>query len=179
MQLAAAAVGAVARHIARTHSPSGHLPAAVLGHSLGGKIALRYLRDAAAATAAADATTGSALSLSTPSQTWSLDSVPTALGPDDDPHDVQRVINVIRSLPREFDSREAFAEVLAAHEMGKKFPRDLVVRWRGTLRCSQYPRDLFGKKTKKPDEQNLGTKIKNTIVAFIYAMYICIFSSSK
>jgi pimeloyl-ACP methyl ester carboxylesterase len=53
VQLAAVAVAEAARHIARTHAPCGRLPAAVLGHSLGGKIALRYLRIAAAAAAAA------------------------------------------------------------------------------------------------------------------------------
>ena len=136
VQLAAVAVAEAARHIARTHAPCGRLPAAVLGHSLGGKIALRYLRIAAAAAAAAGDGDGAGgrdrgRGRSVPLQTWSLDSVPAALGPNDDPHDVQRVIDAIRSLPRTFASREALRAALAAHETANKFPKDLV-DWLGS-----------------------------------------------
>lgn len=76
VQLAATAVAHAARHIARAQAPSGRLPAAVLGHSLGGKVALRYLNLAVkqAAEKVADGEGDDAVTV--PLQTWSLDSVP-------------------------------------------------------------------------------------------------------
>uniref|UniRef100_A0A7S0SIX9 AB hydrolase-1 domain-containing protein n=1 Tax=Mantoniella antarctica TaxID=81844 RepID=A0A7S0SIX9_9CHLO len=128
VQLAAVAVAKVVQHIGHHHSSGGY-PAAILGHSLGGKIALRYLKIAAATAGAAE--TGTRESAAVPLQTWSLDSVPTPLGPNDDPHDVDRVLHVIRALPRTFASRDALKTALAAEQGANQFSKDLV-DWLGS-----------------------------------------------
>ena len=120
VDLAASAVGDFAAHV-RAVNPRCRV-AAVIGHSLGGKIALRHL-----------ARLGDANALpSHPTQWWSLDSVPSAVAhPDDDPHGVQRVIDAVRNhLPRTFAAREELGAALAAMP-NASFPRDLV-DWLGT-----------------------------------------------
>ena len=121
VDLAASAVGDFAAHV-RAVNPHCRV-AAVIGHSLGGKIALRHL-----------ARLGDANALPPhPAQWWSLDSVPSAVAhPDDDPHGVQRVIDAVRNhLPRTFAAREELGTALSAMPGGVTFPRDLV-DWLGT-----------------------------------------------
>ena len=121
VDLAASAVGDFAAHV-RAVNPHCRV-AAVIGHSLGGKIALRHL-----------ARLGDANALPPhPTQWWSLDSVPSAVAhPDDDPHGVQRVIDAVRNhLPRTFAAREELGTALSAMPGGVTFPRDLV-DWLGT-----------------------------------------------
>ena len=121
VNLAASAVGDFAAHV-RAVNPHCRV-AAVIGHSLGGKIALRHL-----------ARLGDANALPPhPTQWWSLDSVPSAVAhPDDDPHGVQRVIDAVRNhLPRTFAAREELGTALSAMPGGVTFPRDLV-DWLGT-----------------------------------------------
>ena len=124
VDLAASAVGDFAAHV-RAVNPHCRV-AAVIGHSLGGKIALRHL-----------ARLGDANALPPhPTQWWSLDSVPSAVAhPDDDPHGVQRVIDAVRNyLPRTFAAREELGAALAASSRDgtrRSFPPDLV-DWLGT-----------------------------------------------
>ena len=147
VDLAADAVAAVAEHI-RTHEyetheyethagpqqglvPPGFPPAAaVLGHSLGGKIALRALSKAQKSKAlskdAKDAKDAPR------AQFWTLDTVPSGVATASDPHGVRRVLDAVASLPREFASRDALRLALASsNEKKASFPRDLV-DWLGT-----------------------------------------------
>lgn len=132
LHLAASAVVQAAAFIART-SPTARHPAAVIGHSLGGKIALRYLEMTAAEerAAAGGKEDRSGAAARVPSQTWSLDSCPAALSEASDPHGVQTVLRVIASLPDTFASREELYDALTASETGKTFPADLV-HWLGS-----------------------------------------------
>ncbi len=66
-------------------------PAAVLGHSFGGKVALSYL---------SRASTGDEL----PHQVWIMDSPPSAR---DAVGDAERMLGTVRSLPSRFSSRAA------------------------------------------------------------------------
>jgi len=70
-------------------------PAAVIGHSFGGKVALTYAKQPR---------TGLA-------QVWVLDSSPGAHTPGDD-HEVVRVLRTLEAVGREFDSRESFVDAL-------------------------------------------------------------------
>lgn len=137
VDLAADAVAAVAEHI-RKHVtgelrarevPPGFPPAAaVLGHSLGGKIALRAL----AKTAAREKETQ--YSYAPRAQCWTLDTVPSGVASASDPHGVRRVLDAVASLPKEFSSRDALRVALEAAAEKKNaptFPRDLV-DWLGT-----------------------------------------------
>lgn len=72
----------------------GTAPSVVVGHSLGGKIALEY----------------SKLATTAPKQTWSLDSVPGRV--EADPHGVAEVLSAIRALPRRIPSRKWLAQAL-------------------------------------------------------------------
>ena len=110
VDLAASAVGDFAAHV-RAVNPHCRV-AAVIGHSLGGKIALRHL-----------ARLGDANALPPhPTQWWSLDSVPSAVAhPDDDPHGVQRVIDAVRNhLPRTFAAREELGDG-AVRDAGRRY----------------------------------------------------------
>ena len=151
VDLAADAVAAVAEHI-RTHEyethaehagpqrglvPPGFPPAAaVLGHSLGGKIALRALSKARSK----DAKTKD--EIAPRAQFWTLDTVPSGVATASDPHGVRRVLDAVASLPREFASRDDLSAALASargegdEELkdapnASPFPRDLV-DWLGT-----------------------------------------------
>jgi pimeloyl-ACP methyl ester carboxylesterase len=153
VDLAADAVAAVAEHI-RTHEyetheyethagpkrglvPPGFPPAAaVLGHSLGGKIALRALSKARSVTE----TKALSKDENAPrAQFWTLDTVPSGVATASDPHGVRRVLDAVASLPREFASRDDLSAALASArgegDEEKKdaphFPRDLV-DWLGT-----------------------------------------------
>ena len=154
VDLAADAVAAVAEHI-RAHTtginaravPPGFPPAAaVIGHSLGGKIALRALakqKKAAAKEKAYDekarASTNDVDRLSSNERPppphalcWTLDTVPAGVASASDPHGVRRVLDAVASLPREFASRDALRLALASsNEKKASFPRDLV-DWLGT-----------------------------------------------
>jgi len=70
-------------------------PAAVIGHSFGGKVALTH---------AARRPRGLG-------QVWVLDSSPGAHTPGDD-HEVVRVLKTLEALGREFDTRETFVDTL-------------------------------------------------------------------
>lgn len=146
VDLAADAVAAVAEHI-RTHEyethaeyagpqrglvPPGFPPAAaVLGHSLGGKIALRALSKARGAISKDE--------IAPRAQFWTLDTVPSGVATASDPHGVRRVLDAVASLPREFASRDDLSAALASargegdeeKKDASPFPRDLV-DWLGT-----------------------------------------------
>ena len=154
VDLAADAVAAVAEHIqahatgtdARAVPPGFPPAAAVIGHSLGGKIALRALakqKKAAAKEKAYDekarASTNDVDRLSSNERPppphalcWTLDTVPAGVASASDPHGVRRVLDAVASLPREFASRDALRLALASsNEKKASFPRDLV-DWLGT-----------------------------------------------
>jgi pimeloyl-ACP methyl ester carboxylesterase len=70
----------------------------LIGHSLGGKIALEF----------------SKVSAKAPKQVWSLDSVPgTAIGGD--VHGVEKVLQAVQQLPQRIPSRRALATLLAPY----------------------------------------------------------------
>ena len=143
VDLAADAVVRAARHIRRVQgfaepadSGDAFPAAAVIGHSLGGKIALRALSRVVSRATASDSEsgpkTGPESEPSRPrSQWWTLDSAPSAVASDSDPHGVRRVLDAIARLPRRFESREALAAALASRPESSRFPRDLV-DWLGT-----------------------------------------------
>lgn len=82
-------------------------PTAVIGHSLGGKVALAYGRSLTRRAAAPELEPArQALQ-----QIWALDSNPGAQKPDPD-HQVLRVVNALRSLPGPFERRETVVEAL-------------------------------------------------------------------
>lgn len=78
----------------------GAHPDVVVGHSLGGKVALEY----------------SKLALKTPRQVWSLDSVPGRV--NGDAHGVDEVLKAIVNLPRRIPSRRWLAEALPQFSPG-------------------------------------------------------------
>lgn len=78
----------------------GAHPDVVVGHSLGGKVALEY----------------SKLALKTPRQVWSLDSVPGRVSGD--AHGVDEVLKAIVNLPRRIPSRRWLAEALPQFSTG-------------------------------------------------------------
>jgi pimeloyl-ACP methyl ester carboxylesterase len=87
---------------------TGLFPAAVLGHSFGGKVALSYLARAAT-------------SDEVPRQVWIMDATPSAR---DAVGDAARMLGAVRSLPARFSSRAAAVDAL--REAG--FP-DRVASW--------------------------------------------------
>jgi pimeloyl-ACP methyl ester carboxylesterase len=123
--------------------------AAVLGHSLGGKVALRYLHRAHAAGTLERALGGCGgphhpavrspssgpLEVSPPpprrwlAQWWTLDSAPCGIPDGSDPHGVAVVLDAVAALPRRFASREELGERL--ERSGRTFSRELV-DWLGT-----------------------------------------------
>jgi len=143
VDLAADAVAAVAEHIRLTTSsedascvPPGFPPAAaVIGHSLGGKIALRVLSKMKNNIPRANRVAAPR------AQWWSLDTVPSGVATAQDPHGVRRVIEAVSSLPRVFESREAMRDALAATTHGRRraFPSDLI-DWLGTNLVARDPK---------------------------------------
>jgi pimeloyl-ACP methyl ester carboxylesterase len=125
--------------------------AAVLGHSLGGKVALRYLHRAHAAGTLECALGGGGggphhPAVRSPSsgplevspdppprrwlaQWWTLDSAPCGIRAGSDPHGVSVVLDAVAALPRRFASREELGERL--ERSGRTFSRELV-DWLGT-----------------------------------------------
>ena len=126
--------------------------AAVLGHSLGGKVALRYLHRAHAAGTLERALGGGGgetphhPAVRSPSsgplkvspdppprrwlaQWWTLDSAPCGIPAGSDPHGVAVVLDAVAALPRRFASREELGERL--ERSGRTFSRELV-NWLGT-----------------------------------------------
>ena len=92
-------VAACADDLARLATSLGQPPAAVLGHSFGGKVALAY-----AARHGVDL-----------DQVWVLDAVPGPLAGDPTDHEVARVIRAVRSIPLPIARREdVVARLLAA-----------------------------------------------------------------
>ncbi len=124
-------------------SPPGFPPvAAVLGHSLGGKIALRVLSWLAARAGSSNG--ASNVHLNAPrAQWWTLDTVPGGVASVGDPHGVRRVINAVARLPREFETRESLNAALVGS--GHTFPKDLV-DWLGT---NLVPVDVANPKNSK------------------------------
>ena len=78
----------------------GTHPDVVVGHSLGGKVALEY----------------SKLASKTPRQVWSLDSVPGRVSGD--AHGVDEILKAIANLPRRIPSRRWLAEALPQFSPG-------------------------------------------------------------
>lgn len=87
----------------------GRGPHALLGHSFGGKVALRYLQDVPAGDPSA------------PRQVWVVDSPPGAGDPAGSAH---RMLQAVRSLPARFPSREEAARRISRR--GIDLP---VARW--------------------------------------------------
>lgn len=86
-------IAAAARDLYELASHLNETPAAVLGHSFGGKVALMYAREH-----------GEQLQ-----QIWIIDSTPEAREPSGSAWDM---LQTIRQLPREFDNREQLIGML-------------------------------------------------------------------
>lgn len=113
-------IAAAAHDIEDLAGSLGERPAAVLGHSFGGKVALQYAR-----------AHGEELK-----QVWVIDSTPEARTPDGS---AWRMLEIIRAAPREFASRDELVQHLAG--AGVAIPtaqwmatnlenRDGVYKWR-------------------------------------------------
>lgn len=73
-------------------------PDVVIGHSMGGKIAMQFVQSCA------NGDYGDNVSL--PKQLWVLDSVPGKLIPRNDEGEVEKVLQILQSLPSEIPSRK-------------------------------------------------------------------------
>ncbi|KAK9723507.1 hypothetical protein RND81_05G002700 [Saponaria officinalis] len=73
-------------------------PDVVIGHSLGGKVALQFVQSGSAM--------GYGDSTALPRQLWVLDSVPGVVSPEDSSGEVEQVLETLRSLPSEIPSRK-------------------------------------------------------------------------
>nr|XP_043621400.1 protein ABHD11 [Erigeron canadensis] len=73
-------------------------PDVVLGHSMGGKVALQYVMSCARG----DYGTSAKL----PKQLWVLDSVPGIVNPEETSGEVEKVLETLQSLPKEIPSRK-------------------------------------------------------------------------
>jgi esterase len=104
-------VQAAARDLVELAEGTGILPSAVLGHSFGGKVALLF--------AGLDHEATSQLR-----QVWVVDSTPDAREPAGS---AWAMLNIIRSLPDRFPSRDALVEALVAHRMQRP-----VAQWMAT-----------------------------------------------
>ena len=89
-------LGASAGDLAELGTTLGTPPAAVLGHSFGGKVALTY---AAAHPAGLR-------------QVWVMDSTPAARAPSGS---AWRIIEAVRGMPEQFESRAEFVAALGEH----------------------------------------------------------------
>jgi len=88
-------LAACAEDLAALTQSLGLSPAAVIGHSFGGKVALTYAEQPPASL----------------EQVWVLDSYPGAHTPGDD-HEVIRVLRTLEAVGRDFATREAFVDAL-------------------------------------------------------------------
>lgn len=93
-------IQAAAHDIEQLARKLGETPAAVLGHSFGGKVALMYARHHGAEL----------------KQVWVIDSTPEARQPDGS---AWQMLEVIRSTPRQFESREQLIELLGQHGIAR------------------------------------------------------------
>lgn len=73
-------------------------PDVVLGHSLGGKVALQFAQDIV------NGRYGESAAL--PKQVWTLDSVPGVVSPGDSSFEVEKVLEVLQNLPSQIPSRK-------------------------------------------------------------------------
>ena len=89
-------IEAAARDLFELSQQLGETPAALLGHSFGGKVALMYAREH-----------GELLE-----QVWVIDSTPEARRPDGS---AWQMLEVIRRTPREFESREQLVGLLTQY----------------------------------------------------------------
>jgi esterase len=104
-------VQAAAADLVELADATGLVPSAVLGHSFGGKVALIF------AGMEADAT-------SHLRQVWVVDSTPDARDPGGS---AWSMLNIVRSLPDRFATREALVDALVAHRMQRP-----VAQWMAT-----------------------------------------------
>lgn len=86
-------IEAAARDLCELAESLQEVPAAVLGHSFGGKVALTYAREHGAAL----------------EQVWLIDSTPEARRPEGS---AWQMLEIIRSTPRQLESREQLIELL-------------------------------------------------------------------
>jgi esterase len=93
-------IEAAAHDIEQLAEHLGETPAAIMGHSFGGKVALMYARNH-----------GNELK-----QVWVIDSTPEARTPDGS---AWQMLEVIRSTPREFESREQLVDLLGEHGIAR------------------------------------------------------------
>lgn len=101
-------VSACASDLQRLADRNGLVPAAVLGHSFGGKVALAHLHQTPEGVAV-------------PEQVWIMDSTPAARAPAGN---AVRMLRAVRALPKVFDSR---AQVVSGLEEAGFAPG--VARW--------------------------------------------------
>lgn len=94
-------------------------PDALIGHSLGGKVALQY------AQSGARGDYGNSMAL--PKQLWVLDSVPGIVGPEESSGEVERILETLESLPSPILSRKW----LVHHMVQLGFSKSLS-EWLGT-----------------------------------------------
>lgn len=86
-------IAAAARDIDELTKACSETPAAIFGHSFGGKVALMYARDHA----------------HTLDQVWVIDSTPDARPPEGS---AWQMLELIRRMPREFESRDELVKML-------------------------------------------------------------------
>ncbi|XP_057549591.1 uncharacterized protein LOC130827762 [Amaranthus tricolor] len=94
-------------------------PDVVMGHSLGGKVALQF------AQSGARGDYGDSIEL--PKQLWVLDSVPGVVSPEDSSGEVEQVLETLQTLPSPIPSRKWLVE----HMMNLGFSKSLS-EWLGT-----------------------------------------------
>ncbi|XP_021765204.1 protein ABHD11-like [Chenopodium quinoa] len=94
-------------------------PDVVIGHSLGGKVALQF------AQGGSSGDYGDSISL--PKQLWVLDSVPGVGNPEDSSGEVEKVLETLQSLPSQIPSRKWLVE----HMIKLGFSKSLS-EWLGT-----------------------------------------------
>ena len=87
-------IAATANDLAELAAAHGETPAALLGHSFGGKVALMYARNHGASL----------------EQVWVIDSTPDAGVPDGS---AWQMLELLRRVPREFGSRDELVQLLA------------------------------------------------------------------
>jgi esterase len=113
-------IEAAARDIFDLSQHLGEQPAAILGHSFGGKVSLMYAREHPEGL----------------KQVWVIDSTPEARTPDGS---AWNMLEIIRQTPREFESRDQLVELLMQSRVNKPTAQwmatnlenqDGVYRWR-------------------------------------------------
>lgn len=115
-------IDAAAVDLARLAEHVGIRPDAVLGHSFGGKVALRFAAGATPPDAGGAALLESARSRLR--QVWVVDSTPAAREPDGS---AWTMLNLIRQLPATFTGRDALIDELAGHGIARP-----VAQWMAT-----------------------------------------------